>query len=538
MTTVTPTSVPVRSGRPPAPEQRESWTVEPFREGTTDDYARLRAVLSAASFTEESICEQYAIDRTADYKTIREGRSATEPLDTTRALLTRLFLDGEPVAWEIVRSVFSDRELAAIDRLGLLHAPQSHPEWCRATVMLYPTQGLWLVSDINGDQEGAAMMPPTDVVYPAITQGTQRFVDLMPRDRCARFVELCSGTGVAALVAARDFAEHAWAVDITARATRFARFNAALNDIANVTAVEGDLWEPLGSETFDCIVAHPPYMPSFETQFVFRDGGEDGEQISRRIVAGLSTHLRPGGTYFCSCLGSDRVDAPMERRIREMIGPAADEFDLVIGQKRTHQPVMYYAMLAKDGKAEWATVARRQAIFERLRIVQLVMSAFLIRRHREGDAARPAVTERRKLHGTAVAADFQWLLDWHTHAGALVAALPMDALRPRAAPRVELRVVHRNDEDGWLTDHCDLSTAVPFSAQIQCPAWFAELLMRCDGDHSAREVFESLKRDELLPADASASEFAGMLVRLAEIGMLEVPQHPLPARSWHESVGD
>ena len=46
------------------------------------------------------------------------------------------------------------------------------------------------------------------------------FLDVMPNEPCDSFLELCSGTGIAALVAARDFAKHAWATDIADRSTK------------------------------------------------------------------------------------------------------------------------------------------------------------------------------------------------------------------------------------------------------------------------------------------------------------------------------
>src|SRR5262249_31659234 len=148
---------------------------------------------------------------------------------------------------------------------------------------------------------------PSDIVYSALTSETHRVADLMPRGRCGDYLELCLGTGIAALLAGRDFAANTYAVDITARSDRLARGNAALNGLSNVTALAGDLYAPVAGRTFDMITAHPPYVPSFETELVFRDGGEDGEQITRRIIAGLAEHLRPGGQFYCDCLMTDRV---------------------------------------------------------------------------------------------------------------------------------------------------------------------------------------------------------------------------------------
>src|SRR5438046_1475536 len=60
--------------------------------------------------------------------------------------------------------------------------------------------------------------------------------------------------GIHAIRAAR-YARRVVATDLNPRALRFARFNAALNGVANIEFREGSLWEPVGDETFDLIVA-------------------------------------------------------------------------------------------------------------------------------------------------------------------------------------------------------------------------------------------------------------------------------------------
>ncbi|HYD52164.1 MAG TPA: methyltransferase, partial [Gemmatimonadaceae bacterium] len=372
------------------------WTVEPFVEGAPEDYRRLRELLAWANYTEAGFRARFEIDSLAEYKQ-RRAREAELPITTPLELLARLFLDGDPVEREAARALLGDDGVAALERLALLHAPAAEPHTVRATLLLYPTFGLWIASDAGSDPNGEDLPPPRDVVYPAITLGTQRFVQLMPHEPCGDFVELCSGTGIAALVAARDFATHAWAVDLTERSTRFARFNAALNAIENFTALEGDLYEPLGDRTFDRIVAHPPYVPSFETQYVFRDGGEDGEQITRGIVSRLDRYLRPGGTCFISCMVSDRVGAPAERRMRETLGAVAGEFDVVVAQEHLFDPAAYYARQAQYGEVDWGAVGRRLEAFKQLGIEKLVLCGMQFRRRALEDRSTPVLTERRML---------------------------------------------------------------------------------------------------------------------------------------------
>ena len=368
------------------------WRTEPFRSGTPEQYARLRALLNRAGYTEQGLCDRFLIRAMQDYWQAREQRPELPGPNDAQAVLVRLFLDAEDVAQAELRATLCD-DVATIEALGLLEAGIA-PDTVTGTVLLYPTEHLWIVSDRNAGQSDERIAPPADVVYPAIAQNTQRFVGLMPRTPVERCLDLCSGTGIAALLAARSFAQHAWAVDITERATRFARFNAMLNDVANCTVLEGDVYAPLNGETFDRIVAHPPYMPSLEDEYIFRDGGEDGERVTWRILGGLAAHLQVGGDFFCECLTTDRTNAPIERRIRDALGPAGNSFDILVGEMQRRDAVHYYTDLAEHGQIAAELLDRHIDVFKRLDIETMVFGVILIRR---GAQDHVGVTVRREL---------------------------------------------------------------------------------------------------------------------------------------------
>src|SRR6185369_4257091 len=132
------------------------------------------------------------------------------------------------------------------------------------------------------------------VVFPAIYAGTLRFLRLLPQGRDLETLDLCGGSGIGALHFSRTVRAAATA-DITERAALFAEFNARLNEAA-VSSFCGDLYSPLSGRKFDVISAHPPFVPATGQNMVYRDGGNTGEEITRRIVEGLPTHLRAGGT--------------------------------------------------------------------------------------------------------------------------------------------------------------------------------------------------------------------------------------------------
>src|SRR5690606_10265243 len=238
---------------------------------------------------------------------------------------------------------------------------------------------------------GAPFHLPDDVVYPAIAESTRTFLSLLRVEPCDAFLELCAGTGIAALLAA-PHARTAVATDIAERSVAFARFNAALNGFDNVRAECGDLYGAVRGETFDRIAAHPPYMPALEEGLIYRDGGEDGEQVTRRILAGLHEHLAPGGRFDCTCILTDRTDGPVEARVRAMLGPHHEEFDVIVVVTHANSPEDAYAYLVREGRASFGEGLRHVAHFRALGTERIVGCSLVIIRH---DTRRPAVTVRR-----------------------------------------------------------------------------------------------------------------------------------------------
>jgi len=109
----------------------------------------------------------------------------------------------------------------------------------------------------------------------------------------------------AALVAALDRVE-LYAVDIDPAAVRCARRNVAS---AGGQVYEGDLYEPLPATLggrVDILVANAPYVPTEAVELlptearrheprVALDGGTDGLDVLRRVIAEARLWLAPGG---------------------------------------------------------------------------------------------------------------------------------------------------------------------------------------------------------------------------------------------------
>jgi release factor glutamine methyltransferase len=97
------------------------------------------------------------------------------------------------------------------------------------------------------------------------------------------------------------------ASDISAEAVGLAWENARRHGVAfSLRVVEGDLFAPFEGERFELVTANPPYIPTaelaelapdirdFEPR-VALDGGADGLDLVRAVVAGAIAHLEPGG---------------------------------------------------------------------------------------------------------------------------------------------------------------------------------------------------------------------------------------------------
>jgi SAM-dependent methyltransferase len=493
----------------------------PLRFGTDAEFAALRRSLLEHGYTEEAVCARMEIPSLYLYKTIREGRTDRHLVADALDVLIRVFLDGEAVPRPRVDDLLGPGTVDVLTALGLLAAHPTHPDRYAATVQLYPTQGLHVVSDLGPSAPG--VLPPDDplaidVVYSAITENTGNFLRPLPAAPRGRFLELCSGTGIAALLAARS-ADHAWAVDITERSTRFAEFNARINGIENVTALQGDLYEPVAGTTFDWIVAHPPYVPSVERRYIYAHGGQDGEDIIRGVVAGLPRYLSPGGRFFCTCASTDRRGEPLEQRIRAMLGDRESDFDVLVIEHYGYHPSEFYFHVAASEKISFEEAGRFHLLFKELDATRRLYCTMVVQRHAE---PRATFTARRDGVDQAGAAEVDWLMGWLGLAHAADLASHVLDARPSLARGARLDVAHEAVDGGWEARSCRLSTEHPFPRTIDLSTSAAMLIAGFDGTRTAREYLQHLRAQGTVPDTMPEGDFARFLHHLVAEGALEL----------------
>lgn len=129
--------------------------------------------------------------------------------------------------------------------------------------------------------------------------------------RPKRVLDLCTGSGCLAILAARAF-PHARVdgSDISAGALAVARRNVTKHRLrSRVRLVKSDLMSNLGKRRYDLVLCNPPYVDARSMQALPREyrheprmalaGGGDGLELVHRILEQARARLRPGGLLVC-----------------------------------------------------------------------------------------------------------------------------------------------------------------------------------------------------------------------------------------------
>ncbi|MFF7857301.1 HemK2/MTQ2 family protein methyltransferase [Streptomyces sp. NPDC007904] len=118
----------------------------------------------------------------------------------------------------------------------------------------------------------------------------------------ADVLDVGTGSGALALEAAR-LGLRVTAVDVSRRAVCTARLNAMMAGVP-LRVRRGNLFTPVRGETFDLILANPPYVPAPDGDGLPRgaarawDAGGDGRLVLDRICREAPGLLRPGGALL------------------------------------------------------------------------------------------------------------------------------------------------------------------------------------------------------------------------------------------------
>jgi hypothetical protein len=361
-----------------------------LRIADTEDFTSVRHMLVDAGFSETVLRKRFAIYSPRELFSCGISK-ATQRNDLLENLLRLFVLEESVKKADLITNGVSSEVCSAMERLDLVRSFPHAPDYYTASVRLQPVGTLILASDRHILTEGPSGTVRFETVYDPWDESARDYLEFLPRKQCNRFLELCAGSGVAALVAASDFAEHAWASDISERCSHFTLFNIRLNAIQNVCPTTGNLFCALKNMEFDYIVVHPPYLPSHVNPCLYRDGGQIGDELITKIVEALPRYLSPGGYFYAHSVVPERRSTKLEDRLRELLGEQSKNFDLAVVTLKETSRVKYCGHLRRQRRHARADVERLCSLFEACDIESFVDCSFLLHR-RVGN--RPVITAR------------------------------------------------------------------------------------------------------------------------------------------------
>jgi methylase of polypeptide subunit release factors len=260
----------------------ENWDPVPDRAAGETIGRALRAL----PYTEESVTELLGEDGPSAGLSDVAVFDRRLP-DTRLGNAIRLLLLQIPISRDDAVQALGRDGLDALITTGLA---REDGDWIRIRGRIVPAEGLLMSFDGfavgNDDPHGyVASYTPTASWLAALT----------PRRRFGRALDIGTGSGAQALLAARH-SGHVIATDLNPRAVAFTALNAALNGIDNLEVRLGSLFEPVAGETFDLITCNAPYVVSPEDRWQYRDAaGFEADQLSQSVVTGIPKHLNQDG---------------------------------------------------------------------------------------------------------------------------------------------------------------------------------------------------------------------------------------------------
>jgi ribosomal protein L3 glutamine methyltransferase len=148
-------------------------------------------------------------------------------------------------------------------------------------------------------------------IFAGETFASEEFSLVRDANAVGRILDLCTGSGCLAILAAMRFANAMVdAVELSKGALAVAKRNVADHRMKNrVRLCRGDLFVPVEGRRYDLIVSNPPYVDGkgmkrlppecrHEPVMAF-DGGADGLAAVRRIIDQAGAHLNERGGLLC-----------------------------------------------------------------------------------------------------------------------------------------------------------------------------------------------------------------------------------------------
>ena len=479
------------------------------------DYPGARARLADAGFTGQGITRRLMVASVPTAGVLNHPlylwrTRGGDALDT----FIRLFLLYSAVPAAAAREALAPMELQTWIEAGLLR-PVEGSDDVEAAVRMLPYGPLVIVTDRPPRTE--AEVPPDFVM--SVGAATITLANATIRnDFRGRTLDLGCGCGTLGLLAAGHSRE-VLALDRNPRAVRFTEFNAALNGLANVRALEGNLFEPVAdlAHGFGLIVCNPPFIISPESRYLYRDSGMRGDQICRTVVRGAPQYLAEAGFAQVLCNWAHLSGEDWEEHVSSWFdGSGCDAW---VMRFETTDVAAYADAWVREGKGQ-REFEQWMAYYRQNRIEAVSLGLITMRRRsgrnwvRIEDAAKPARAIGTDVYDGMFARDFVEQADDEELMGTPLWAAP----DTRIEQRLELA------EGSWRVGESALYREGGMAPRGEADLYVASLIARCDGRRTLGELVIELAAELGRPKEAVAPAALGVVRQLILQGFLAPAQ--------------
>jgi SAM-dependent methyltransferase len=461
----------------------------PLRLGSPESFHTVREFLTTSGYSEEFLLEHFRLPALHAFLNpmgaVREYLEKQYRGDDLRLLLARLFIGGYSVPQSLIENALPPSAFRAMQDLGLLVANESGSLYSPS--ILYPIGDLYVVSDLSGRMETTGYQEK-DFCMTGIEEICRDFIDSFPRRPCNRFLDVGTGSGLAALIGSLHATE-AFGVDITERAIHYAQFNAMLNGRKNLRFLQGDMFAPVKDLQFDRIVCNPPFEPPLKQGMIYSVGGEDGEALVGRFVQEGVQYLTPGGRMYLTVTATDREDETFDQRIDRWLGEYASQCDVAIYPHSEMKPEDYAREQVLGTNLDSWKIVDYQVFYAKLKAYRILVGQVIIERHA---ASRPPVRVRRNYGPATTYREREWLLEWEQRMLQPETADWLMQSVPVFGENWRLRVHHGIRDNHLAALEYTFLSEHPFEVELNVPAWMARLVSECTGKDSLSSLYRAL----------------------------------------------
>lgn len=214
------------------------------------------------------------------------ARSARETLTwwwrSSPAAYTSLFVDG------VVAAAGLPGDTAALEELGLI---ERSGQTLSSDLCIYPFEDLFILCD-------RPTTPYIDRVFPIFSDESLLLANWVHPKPSDVVVDIGTGSGIAAFIAAKKGAAKVFGSDVTPRAKSYFSMGAFLNGLLpRVEYVQSDVLDQFSDSSVNVVISNPPFVPLPEGMQYFSHsaGGFWGLDIIERLVPNVGRVLKPNG---------------------------------------------------------------------------------------------------------------------------------------------------------------------------------------------------------------------------------------------------